>query len=217
MTNDSPITAGIDVGGARKGHHCVILVNGIYQDQFKSNDPEEIAEWCRSKKAQTIAIDAPCNWSQDGKARACERDLIKAGIQCFPSPTRETAISHPTNYYGWMIEGEKIYQTLSSTHSLLIDHKPKPTPLIFETFPHAITYHLQGGQARAADKQQERRALLNQLGIQLPSNSGIDQVDAALCAKIAHHFMAGKPCQFYGEPKTGFIVCPKQSRIAPTA
>lgn len=210
-THPSLITAGIDVGGSRKGHHVVALSDGSYLADFRSDNPTKIASWCCDLGAHAIAIDAPCSWSLDGKARPCEAELIKHGIQCFPSPTRETAVQHPTNYYGWMIEGERIYQALSKSHQLVNSVQP-PTvdqPLMFETFPHAITHHLQGGRARAADKQRERRLLLKNLGIQHPKIKSIDTIDATLCAYTAYLLSTRQPCHFYGEAQSGLIICPK--------
>ncbi len=45
---------------------------------------QELAHWCRSVVgASVIAIDAPRRWSSDGRARPCERELMRQGIFCF--------------------------------------------------------------------------------------------------------------------------------------
>jgi hypothetical protein len=111
---------GIDVGGARKGFHAVALRAGATAGQLATTDAEVLAHWCRAViGAQLIAIDAPCRWSADGRARPCERALNAAGIRCFSSPSRQAAISHPSNYYGWMLQGEALYRQLEVSHPLL--------------------------------------------------------------------------------------------------
>ena len=132
---------------------------------------------------------------------------MRQGIRCFATPCRETAENHPSGYYGWMQQGDHLYRELESTHPLLAG-LPVSGPTCFETFPHAITWHLRGGNARAARKRSQRRALLEQAGIDLGSLTSIDLVDAALCALAAHHVALGRPCLGFGEAATGLIVVP---------
>ena len=202
---------GIDVGGPRKGFHAVALRSGAYVGQLASRDELQIADWCRSVvQASVIAIDAPCRWSSDGRARPCERGLMQKGIWCFSSPSHQKAHApHRTGYYDWMLRGEELYQALEVTHPLL-----SALPLIgnacFETFPHAITWHLRGGNANARAKRSQRRALLAQAGLDHTPFTNIDLVDAALCALTAHHLASGRPCTGYGEASTGLIVVPAE-------
>lgn len=203
-----PTVVGIDAGGPRKGFHAVALTGGAYAAQLATSDPEALALWCRSEvQARVIAIDAPCRWSRDGRARPCERELRQQGIICFASPTRQTAASHPSGYYNWMLQGEALYQALEASHPL-ISRLPIEGPACFETFPHAITWHLRGGNAQAAQKRTQRRELLQQAGIDLAALTSIDWIDAALCALTAHHAASGGACVHYGESETGWIVVP---------
>lgn len=202
-------TVGIDVGGGRKGFHAVALTNGHYTDQLATSDVEAIRRWCLGEmQAQVIAIDAPCRWSATGRMRACERELMRQGIHCFSSPTREQAVRHPSNYYGWMLRGEALYQALEPSHPLC-EILPRPGErCCMETFPHAITWNLRGGNARARQKRMQRRELLLQAGIGLTPLSNIDLVDAALCALTAHLAAHGAECRTYGEPTEGIIAVP---------
>jgi predicted nuclease with RNAse H fold len=206
---------GIDVGGACKGFHAVALRDGAYADQLASRDVQELANWCRETMcASVIAIDAPCRWSTDGRARPCERELMARGIRCFASPTRQKAHTpHRTGYYGWMLQGEALYAALES--GPLQDAYPlvRALPIAgqrccFETFPHAITWHLRGGRAQAAQKRAQRRELLLQAGLDPAPFTSIDWIDAALCALTAHVVATGWPCVSYGEPESGWIVVP---------
>lgn len=204
-----PTVIGIDVGGGRKGFHAVALAGGAWIDQLSSRDLQELGHWCRDViGAGLIAIDAPCRWSSDGRARPCERELNAEGIRCFASPSREAALAHPSNYYGWMLQGEALYRELEASHPLL-SALPASGPACFETFPHAITWQLRGGQASAAHKCSQRRELLERAGIDPAPLTNIDLIDAALCALCAHHLASGSPCRAYGEPATGLIVVPQ--------
>ena len=164
LTTTPPITVvGIDVGGVRKGFHAVALRDGVYAGQLATGDVQELAHWCRSVVgASVIAIDAPCRWSSDGRARPCERELMRQGIFCF------------------------------------------------ETFPHAITWHLRNGEAKARQKRPQRTALLAQAGITTAPLTSIDWIDAALCALAAHRVASGAACLAFGEPDTGLIVVPER-------
>ena len=204
------ITAvGIDVGSACKGFHAVALSDGAYTSQLATSDVETLRDWCLNEmKVQVIAIDAPCRWSTNGRMRACERELMQRGIHCFASPTREQAIRHPSDYYGWMLRGEALYRALEPSHPICTALPVAGEHCCMETFPHAITWHLRGGEAQARQKRRQRRELLGQAGIDLEQLSNIDLVDAALCALTAHRAASGANCKAYGNPFEGIIVVP---------
>ena len=209
-----PIWVGVDVGGARKGFHAVAVGPGQLVGQRNTRDPEDLAAWCRSLQAGLIAIDAPSRWSGDGRMRPCERQLLREGIRCFASPSREQAIHHPSDYYGWMLRGEALYEALAASHPRCLG-LPITGPACFETFPHAITWQLRGGQADAARKREQRSALLRSAGIALDTFSSLDWIDAALCALAAQRIAAGQPCRVYGEAVSGLILVPAAPAAAP--
>ncbi len=215
--NDPPITAvGIDVGGARKGFHAVALSGGCYADQFSTKDVGALALSCRETVgAQVIAVDAPCRWSLDGRCRPAERELMKQGIFCFSTPTREMALAHPKNHFGWMQRGEELFHALEVDYPIFREVPLTLQRGCFETFPHAIAWHLRGGNANASRKvkRTQRRALLAEAGIDLARLTNIDLVDAALCALTAHHAATGGPCLAFGKAETGLIIVP-QRRIS---
>ena len=201
---------GIDVGGTRKGFHAVALENGCYLDQKKTGDVCQLVAWCcHGIGARVIAVDAPCRWSADGRARPAERALMQKGIFCFSSTTRANALVHRTDNFGWMLRGEELYQALNATHPVCIGLPCPSERYSFETFPHAVTWHLRGGNASAKRKRIERSELLRAAGIQLPVPYGIDTVDAALCALTAHLVASGAQCLCFGDAQTGYIVVPK--------
>ena len=210
LTTTPPITVvGIDVGGARKGFHAVALRDGVYAGQLATGDVQELAHWCRSVVgASAIAIDAPCRWSTTGRVRPCERELMQQGIFCFATPSREKAEQHPSGYFDWMRRGADLYEALKESHPLLTNLPCPGQRCCFETFPHAITWHLRNGEAKARQKRPQRTALLTQAGISTAPLTSIDLIDAALCALTAHRVASGAACLAFGEPDTGLIVVP---------
>jgi hypothetical protein len=137
----------------------VALRQGRYAGQFTSPEAKELGHWCRQVVgARVIAIDAPCRWGPDGP-----RD--PANGSC---------------YYGWMLQGEALFQDLEPSHPLLTA-LPITGLGCFETFPDAITLHKRGGHATAANKRAQGSELLEQAGIDLASLTSIDRIDAALC------------------------------------
>lgn len=202
---------GVDVGGAKKGFHAVVLRDGQYAYRFSCNDASELAAWCRSERAQAIAIDAPCRWSRDGRARPAERELMGKGIWCFSTPTRDAAVAHPKDHFGWMLKGAELFRQLEQDHVLFSGSlSDQDRPICFETFPQAIACSLAGEIVSARQKASVRRKLLTDAGIDVSMLTNIDWVDAALCAVTAHRMLSGKIAS-YGECATGFIVVPLRS------
>ncbi len=205
-------TVGIDVGGERKGFHAVAISDGAYRNHLATKDVHELSDWCRETvRARVIAIDAPCKWSIDENSRPAERQLMQMGIPCFSTPTREIAACHPGNYYGWMFRGEELFRELADAFPLC---QALPSPgekFCFETFPHAITWHLRGGNADASQKRVQRRALLKRLGIDLTKLTQTDLIDAALCSVTAYHAAIGGKCVSFGDQETGLIIVPAKS------
>lgn len=204
------ITAGIDVGGPRKGFHAVILKAGSFFDQIHLTDESTLADWLNRHKARYIGVDSPCAWRPTHAPRLAETDLSRSGISCFFTPRRNKAVAHPTGYYNWMLQGEKLYLKLNQSHSL---YSGTPDCIsdstCFETYPHAIACRLSGCKLLARNKLADRSAILQQNNIILPFFHEIDFIDAALCALMALHF---SQMQFsaFGEPAGGFIILPKE-------
>lgn len=199
---------GIDVGGPRKGFHAVALTGGKYSARFSTSDVVKLVDWCRQVEGVVIAVDAPCRWSKDGRARPAERKLMERGIWCFSTPTRQRAFEHPKNHYGWMLRGEELFEALASSHPICTDLPEMGENCCIETFPHAVAWHLTDGKANAARKRVQRRSLLTEAGIDLAELTNIDLVDAAICALTAHCVASGGRYVGYGEADTGYIIVP---------
>ena len=200
---------GIDVGGRRKGFHAVALDGRTFLARRQTSSVEDLVRWCRDEVgACIVAIDAPCRWSTGGRVRPAERELLAHGIRCFLTPSRRVALHHPANYYEWMLRGADLFRALEKTHPLCREVPTGHTPCCFETFPHAITWHLRAGNAAAAEKKTQRLALLRQYGGYAPCLVNIDWIDAALCAVVAATAAYGRPLKLYGEERTGYILVP---------
>ncbi len=205
---------GIDVGGPGKGYHAVALSGGRYLAHLATKDVEYLSHWCAEvQRSQVVAVDAPCCWSKNGRARPAERALIERGIHCFSTPTRERAAVHPKGYFDWMLQGELIFEKLRDNFPLCSRWPEIRQRYCFETFPHAVSWQLRGGNALASQKRSQRRQLLREAGIKVSPLSNIDLVDAALCALTAWHAVSGKPCQSFGDGETGLIIVPEQADI----
>ncbi len=211
-SRSAPVVVGIDVGGPKKGFHAVALAGGRYWDRLPTGDVAKLVAWCVENMAATvIAVDAPCRWAKSGEGRLAERELMQAGIWCFSTPTVDTAHQpHPTGYYDWMLLGEDLYRALQPTHPVCGEWPIRRPRCCFETFPHAITWHLRGGNADAKQKRPQRRQLLEQQGIALDPLTNIDWVDAALCALTAHLAVTGRKMKAFGESQSGLIIVPAQ-------
>lgn len=208
MRMDGTVVAGIDVGGQRKGFHAVALKNGRYFKRCASRSAEDIATWCRRIGASVVSVDAPCRWSATGRAREAERVLMNAGIWCFSTPRRQSALSHPRKHYGWMLEGEKLYQALERDYYLFRGRSTaRRRPIVFETFPHAVACALLGRVVSARTKRRDRTHLLSRHAVATESLSNIDYIDAAICA-LASQFFEGGRYLCHGDSFEGHIVVP---------
>lgn len=211
MANE-PTVAGIDVGGDRKGCHLVVLQASTVVLVDKGS-PEHVANVAVTAGAIAIGIDSPCKWATHDGGRAAEKQLSKERIFCFSTPTREKALSSASGFFGWMLNGERVFQALANTHSLLESNRFSQSNTCFETFPHAITCALIGKEIASAKlKKSQRRQLLERFGINTHSVEcplkSVDALDAALCALTAQHLINGR-IKAYGDPETGIIFVPE--------
>ena len=205
------IVVGIDVGGPKKGYHAVALLDGRYHAQFSSCAASDIVDWCRESDAYAVGVDAPCRWSDTGRARPAERELMAEHVWCFSTPTLKAAAAHPKNHFGWMLNGAELFRTLEKDYPLFDGTISPDAHVCFETFPQAIACALAGAPVSAKRKATLRRELLRNAGIDTTRLANIDIVDAALCALTAHQLMAGS-IKTYGDAESGLIVVPKHRK-----
>lgn len=207
-TSASGTVAGVDVGGARKGCHLVILRGRDVVCVVNSSNPEDLYQQCLRHEVAAVGIDSPCQWSLEGAARLAEKELAREKIFCFSTPTQGRALLNTSGFYGWMFSGERVFQTFAPTYPLLTEKRYSGGRVTFETFPHAITCSLLGKEVASAKlKRVQRRQLLEDAGIDTRSLTSIDAVDAALCALTAQLLLRGKT-RAYGDVRGGYVFVP---------
>jgi predicted nuclease with RNAse H fold len=213
MHQNVVIVAGIDIGGAKKGNHLVVLKGQRILCSINHPDPNYLVQQCHERDVSVIGIDSPCGWGLPDFGRAAEKALAKERIFCFSTPVRERAASHATGFYDWMLNGERLYQALSATHPLLSKSVYTSGPVCFETFPHAIACAMLGTDIASAKlKRHQRRQLLEKSGIDTQCLKSIDAIDAALCALTAQHLVDGK-AKAYGDADCGYIFVPSLKSV----
>jgi predicted nuclease with RNAse H fold len=202
----APVVAGVDVGAEKKGCNVVVLGGKSVIASVKGIAPESIPAICSQYAVQVVGVDAPCMWRQGETARQAERDMARAGISSFSTPTEERG--RESAFFGWMFFGMRVYQALQATHPRLQTERHAGGAACFETFPHAITCALLGVDvARASQKSTQRKALLESLGIDTTALTSVDARDAALCAVTAQFLLRGKTAT-YGDAVGGYIHVP---------
>jgi len=202
------VVAGIDVGGDKKGCNLVILRGATILASIAGAAPEDLPAHCLAHDAMTVGVDAPSRWRGAAAARQSERDLARAGISLYATPSRAQAVASTSGFYGWMFNGERVYAALAAAYPLLATPAYAGMRASFETFPHAITSALLGrGIASARLKHVQRRQILESTGIATVMLTSMDAVDAALCALAAQHLVQGSTRAF-GDAADGYIHVP---------
>jgi predicted nuclease with RNAse H fold len=200
---------GIDVGGRRKGFHAVALIEGRFRKQECFDEPKKVVDWCLSLEATVVAVDAPCAWAIKGSSRAVERDLNKRKIRCFYTPTKVLAEQNEKGFYGWVLNGQSLYDALKFSKYQLFDGNYREGRVCLETFPHAIVCALTKVGSAKPKKRKRLEALLKAgYNRDLEALTKIDFIDAALCAVAADCFRK-KNFEPIGDRCEGFIVVPK--------
>jgi predicted nuclease with RNAse H fold len=207
MKRADPTVAGVDVGGARKGFHAVVLRDHQIVATLATCSAADVMRWCRAQEAVAIGIDAPCRWSLSGRTRPCERALARLRMSCFSTPSRAIGEAHP--FYRWMVNGAELFRLFAPQYRLYDGRSPILDPVCFETFPQAIACTLAGKTLSARHKRVDRRRLLEKVGIATNAIATIDEIDATLCALTAQHVLAGT-FKALGDATEGFILLPGQ-------
>ncbi|RZF29408.1 DUF429 domain-containing protein [Paraburkholderia sp. UYCP14C] len=204
-----PVVAGIDIGGDRKGNHLVILRGTEIVCNLGHATPEQMLERCLEHEVAAVGIDAPCRWRTGAAGRLAETALARQRIFSFATPARELAMASKGGFYGWMFNGERVYDAFAAHFPLFNGGEKITGRVCFETFPHAITCAFLGTDvASAKQKGPQRRAILAREGIDTAPLRSIDDIDAALCALAARYLLEGT-VDTYGDESGGFIVVPR--------
>ncbi|UVE69980.1 DUF429 domain-containing protein (plasmid) [Burkholderia pyrrocinia] len=204
----SPAVAGVDVGGDRKLCDLVILRGSTVVCREQRVAPEALPALCLAHDVVAVGVDAPSLWCAGVGRRAAEQALARERISCFPTPSREQAVASTSGFFDWMFIGERVYRALADAYPLLTSARYAGGRASFETYPYAITCAMLGkAVASAKHKRNQRRQLLERLGIDVSTLRSVDARDATLCALTAQYVIDGN-AHAYGDTEGGYIRVP---------
>ncbi|MCC5022094.1 MAG: DUF429 domain-containing protein [Candidatus Synoicihabitans palmerolidicus] len=142
---------------SRKGFHVVVfdVARRLVAKPCRIGNADELHGLCEEMQPTVIAIDAPGGWST-AKSRRAERELARAGIRSFCTPSRERA-AQVLNFYGWMFNGEAAYAAAAQVCPHF-DGGADVAGCTMEVFPNATAHRLRGPQPKGVSKVRWRRA-----------------------------------------------------------
>jgi hypothetical protein len=93
--------------------------------------------------------------------------------------------------YRWLLNGAALYRIIEMHYMLFDGINTTSRKVCFESFPQAVACALKGEIVSAKRKNDNRRRLLRETGIDTSLLTNIDLEDASLCALTAHRFLIG--------------------------
>jgi predicted nuclease with RNAse H fold len=164
---------GVDVGGPRKGFDAALIDDSSVLRLAGRLDRDGVVALVESARPRVVGIDSPRACAPPGEtSRDCERALARAvcGIRWTPDRTRLDASA----YYGWVVEGLRLYDALARLDVEVI-----------EVFPTA-SWTRWSGPRGARPRSAWTRAALAGLGLAgVPERTNQDQRDAIAAAATA--------------------------------
>jgi len=179
----SPVWAGVDVGGRRKGFHVAVVdALRLVAGPTCLPDPAAVVEWITPWQPLVVGVDSPCSLAEDGKTmRDCER-LFSPRTLCGirPTPSASTLAQQrrkrgaAATYYEWIEHGLELYAALREAKLTAID--------VFPTASWTRWLGPRRGEPRAS---WSARALASRKLRDVPSRLGQDGRDAIGAALTA--------------------------------
>jgi predicted nuclease with RNAse H fold len=170
---------GVDVGGPTKRFDVAVIDEASLRDLRGRLTCNEVVGIVEKVQPNVVAIDSPCSYAPaEAKSRECERKLNKqiCRIRWTPDATAVGA----SDYYGWIIEGLKLYAALDSSAANVIE--------VFPTASWTRWLGPRGSQRRSA----WTREGLTKLGLNgVPNRTNQDQRDAIAAALTARQHAEG--------------------------
>ena len=187
-----PLTlyAGIDVG-ARKGFDVAVIGDGrVVEPPQRITGVASVVDCLSALRPAVIAIDSPMTPAPpDKRSRVGERNLVKAGVCGIRYTPDEVTLHGNETYYGWILNGLRLYGALGRSRSLA-------SATVIECFPTASWSRL--GEPRGIDTRARwsRRVLEAQQIGGLPTRMNQDARDAIGAAITAELHAAGRTESF---------------------
>jgi predicted nuclease with RNAse H fold len=202
---------GIDVG-VTKGLDLVLMEDDrIPSAALRGVRLEALGAALDDLRPDLVAIDAPPGWARQGGSRQTERELRRAGIQSFGTPTARRASGNA--WYEWMRAGFRAFR-IADRKGFTRYANGDPRGRALEVFPHATAVVLAGClPPPAVPKHRWRREVLAVQGVPTRALRSADLLDAALAA-LTGLLAAGGERSAPGDPSEGVIVLPAR-RLPP--
>jgi predicted nuclease with RNAse H fold len=170
---------GVDVGGARKGFDCALVEERRLGGLWARLDRDAVVALAERARPELVAIDSPCCCAAPGQtSREDERRLNRAVCGIRWTPDRDEVGANP--YYGWVVEGLRLYEAL--------ERRGIPAIEVFPTASWTRWLGSRGKRSRAA----WTRSGLAALSLEdLPARSNQDVRDAIAAAVTARSHARG--------------------------
>jgi predicted nuclease with RNAse H fold len=171
---------GVDVGGRRKAFDVVVVEDRRLIGWRRRQSVGEVVAWAAAAAPSVIAIDSPRSCAPPGSThRMGERELRHAvcGIRWTP-PSGELE-GNP--YYGWIVEGLRLYDALR-------DHPAR----VIECFPTAAWTRWHGPRNGRRRSVWTREALAATSLRGVPRRTNQDLRDAIAAALTARDYEQGR-------------------------
>jgi predicted nuclease with RNAse H fold len=190
----SPSWLGVDVGGPGKGFDIAVIDDREVLELRARLGTSDVAALVESARPAVVGIDSPRSCAPNGEtSREGERRLARAvcGIRWTPDRARV----HASDYYGWVVEGLRLYAALAPLDVVVI-----------EVFPTASWTRWLGPRAGTPRSAWSTDGLAG-LGLAgIPARTNQDQRDALAAAVTARLHSRGATEAF------GEIYVPRQGR-----
>ena len=103
---------GVDFGGRRKGFDVALVEGRRLVGLRRWQSAEDVVKWVRSATPAVVAVDSPRSCAEPGSThRPEERELRLAVCGIRWTPARGELDGNP--YYGWVVEGLRLYTALA--------------------------------------------------------------------------------------------------------
>jgi predicted nuclease with RNAse H fold len=182
--------AGVDVGASKGFDVAAIDGKRLLARPRRIVSVTGVVDYLSELRPEVVAVDSPRSPAPPGRrSRADERDLVAAGVCGIRYTPDEGALLDNEVYYGWILNGLRLYEALGNSRSLA-------TTTLIECFPTASWSRLGGPKGKDTRARWSRRVLESQRLLELPPRMNQDARDAIGAAITAKLYSAGRTERF---------------------
>src|SRR3954470_22948608 len=114
---------GVDVGGPAKAFDAAIVDERGLVDVRARQSVDDVVAWAESAGPAVVAVDSPRSCAPRGCThRRDEKELRDAVCGIRWTPPRDRLAGNP--YYGWIVEGLRLYDALAAVATEVIECFP---------------------------------------------------------------------------------------------